>query len=51
MKRYYKLSNGTTGKILASYARNQPHIEGLIYLEECPFENGIYDGQNWIEDL
>ena len=51
MKKYYKLSNGSTGKPLASYARPQPHIEGLVKLEECPFEHGIYDGEKWMEDI
>ena len=48
-KRYYKLSEGTTGKPLTSYARNQPHIEGLVYLEEPTEDNQIWDGKNWID--
>ena len=51
MERYYKLSNGNTGKILASYARNQSNVEGLVYLEECPFEDGEWTGSEWIEDI
>ena len=47
-KRYYKLSNGTTGKPLASYVRNQPNIEGLQYLEEPQDKyNTIWNGSEW----
>ena len=51
MKRYYKLSNGSTGKILASYVRPQPQIEGLLYLEEPPSEYYEWDNSQWVEDV
>ena len=51
MKYYYKLDQGETGKPLASYARNQPNIEGLQYLEELPDEYYEWNGSQWIEDV
>ena len=50
MKRYYKLDNGSTGKVMASYARPQPHIEGLVYLEEPDSDLKSWNGSEWVED-
>jgi hypothetical protein len=47
-KRYYILDS--EGRQLASYARNQPHIEGLIKLDEAPSNNHRWDGSNWVTD-
>ena len=49
-KRYYKLEQTSTGIILASYAINQPHIEGLEYLEEPEIDFASWDGIAWVED-
>ena len=50
MERYFKLSEGTTGRVEASYARPQIGISEMQYLEEPSFEPAIYDGTKWIED-
>jgi hypothetical protein len=47
-KRYYLLDED--GKQLASYARNQPGIEGLIKLDEAPGIDSIWDGEKWVEN-
>ena len=48
--RYYKLENTSTGIPVASYARNQPHIEGLVYLEEAPDNLSEWNGSAWVEN-
>ena len=48
-KRYYKLET-STGKVLASYARNQPGVEGLQYLDEPEIENASWNGAAWVEN-
>jgi hypothetical protein len=49
-KRYYKLEQITTGIPIESYARNQPHIDGLIYLEEAPNKLSSWNGSAWVEN-
>ena len=49
-KRYYKLENTSTGKVLASYARPQPNIEGLLYLDEPEIDFPQWNGSAWVED-
>ena len=49
--RYYKLENTSTGEVLASYARNQPNIEGLLYLTEAPNDTSLWDGSAWVDNI
>ena len=50
--RYYKLSNGNTGEVLASYARPQLDVSELVYLEEPddPLKT-VWDGEFWDYNL
>src|SRR6056300_699360 len=52
MKKYYKLSNGNTGEMLASYARPQLNVSELVYLEEPddPLKT-VWDGEFWDYNL
>lgn len=51
VKRYYKLSNGTTGIPLASYARPQPNQPDLVHLDEAPSPEYVWSGDEWVFDL
>ena len=48
-KRYFNLET-STGKILASYARPQPGIERLVYLDEPEIDFASWNGSAWVED-
>ena len=49
MKKYHKFDEN--GRPIASYARNQPNIEGLVYIEEAENNFKKWDGSNWIDDI
>lgn len=49
MKYYYKLDEN--GKQLGKYARNQPNVPGLVLLDENPFDQAIWNGSEWVEDV
>ena len=51
MERYFKLSNGTTGRILSSYARPQLDKPELIKLEVPEFEPAKRVNDEWVEDV
>lgn len=48
MKKWFELSEGITGKPLASYARNQPGKD-LILLDEPKEEHQIWNGKSWVD--
>jgi hypothetical protein len=50
MKKYHKIDI-STGKVLGKYARNQPHIPGLIYTEESENDYSIWTSTGWEDSL
>jgi len=49
MKKYHKFDEN--GKPISIYARNQPNIEGLVYIEEAENDFEKWNGSNWIDDV
>ena len=48
-KRYYKFDEN--GRPIASYARNQPGVEGLEYLDEPENPNSLRVEGEWVDDV
>ena len=49
-KRYHDIDT-STGKVLARYARPQPHIPGLVYTEESENDYSYWTSTGWVDNL
>jgi hypothetical protein len=48
--KFYKLSDGSTGRPIATYLKPQPSIGGLLLLPDPPNDYSEWDGSEWVLD-